>query len=738
MKKAKAGILIGLGAAAVATGAVIAGVTIFNQHFKHVKPTWNYSWENNGDIEKIQARMLEDLYDTQADPSECLASLNEDGSFQNVDYYTEKKDVWHPAKHLDNILLMQSAAYTKGNVYYENRRLIDGIAKAIHFWVEKDFVCHWNGWWNNLGIGPKIADILLFPNDGISAEIIKELSDKMYGITVFDETRLYNVKQRAVDSTGGNLTDTVNHSLKYAVITKDGQGIKFLRSLMENELRPFPADSLFAHRWDVEGIKADMSFQQHFEHLYMGGYGEVFCDGMNRFIRYTEGTQYALSKNALTFYQDFMLDGMQYAMRGKYRDINASGRGIVRENQLEGICAQVFEACEILLSYHIDLSREDEMRALLETRGGDGDTGAGGHRYFWNSDYQVYNDKNYMASVRAASVRTKNSEALNGENIWGHYLGAGATMYYVKGDEYFNILPLWDWNKIPGTTAVQGYLPYGGDNTYIRMGKTSFVGGVSDGKAGMSCLQYNDNKVKAKKAWFMTEDGVTCLGADISSGKKGELYTNLNQNLLRGDIVYSVEGAVSQRQAMEETAVFDWVYNNGIGYITEAPLTVNAGERTGNWKTVSERVDSKPHTDSVFEIGISHGSKPGAGRYEYFVMMNTTPEALESYQETPSVTVLANNGNCQAVYDKKSGNVMAVFWRGGALALPDGETLKVSGGCTLLCKKTETGFEFYINDPKQNGGKLTISVDSQPPVEVKFHKGMYAGKSQKMIWRHTK
>ena len=676
--------------------------------------------------------MLCDLYDPQADPSACLANLRADGSFKSIDYDTQKKDIWHPIRHLNAILRMQSAAYTPGNPFYRNGELLAGIARAIEFWVERDFVCTWNGWWNGLGVGPKIADILLFPNDGVPAEQRARLTEKLFQITSFQDSKRRSVKQRAINQTGGNLTDQVNHSLKYAVIVNDGAKIQFLRRLMENELRPFPNSGFFTHRWDAEGIKADMSFHQHFELLYLGGYGEVFCDGMNRFIRYTAGTQYALSDKSLAFYQDFLLDGMQYAMRGKYRDINASGRGIVRENELVGICGQVFEGCEVLLGCDRNLPREDEMRALLETRGENGDTGAGGHRYFWDSDYQVYNDRNYMASVRAASTRTRNSEALNGENVWGHYLGAGATMYYVKGDEYFNILPLWDWNRIPGTTAVQGYLPYGDDRTYSRMGRTSFVGGVSDGKVGMSCLQYRDNGVRAKKAWFMTEDGVMCLGTDISASKKGDLYTTLNQNLLRGGIVYSISGTVTQTAEMQQTATFDWIYNNGIGYITDAPLTVNAGERTGDWKTVSERVDSRRHADAVFELGLSHGEKPNDAGYEYFVMMNTTPEKLRHYRETPVVTVLSNNAECQAIYDAGSGNVMAVFWHAGKLKLPGGETLRAGGGCTLLCRRTDAGFEIRANKPRQNGGSLKISVGKKS-TKIKFSRGMYAGREQRTI-----
>ena len=79
-KRAKKGIGI-----AVTAVAAVAGLAIFNQHFKYVNPTRDYTWEDNGDIEQIQAHMPEELYDPQADPSQCLTDLNEDGSFKSID-----------------------------------------------------------------------------------------------------------------------------------------------------------------------------------------------------------------------------------------------------------------------------------------------------------------------------------------------------------------------------------------------------------------------------------------------------------------------------------------------------------------------------------------------------------------------------------------------------------------------------------------------------------------------------
>lgn len=695
----------------------------------------NYTFKDNDDIKIIRLRMTEDLYDSSADPQQYIEKLNADGSFSDIDYYTDKKDTWHPAEHLDRILIMEKAAYTPKNKYYKDENLIGSINNAIAFWVNQNFYCDWNDWWNNLGTGPKIADILLFPNDGLDKSYIDALTEKLYSITCFTEEKERAVKEREINSTGGNLTDIVNHSLKYAVLTDDGSAIMCLTHLIENELRPFPSARLFEKRWDAEGIKADMSFQQHFEQLYFGGYGEVFLNGMNTYIQYTDKTQFALSDDKLNFYQDFILDGIQFAVRGNTSDISASGRSIVRkkENSAEitGLTKAVINACHILLNCDADLTRKAELEGLISSRNDDADQGAGGHRYFFSSDYQVYNAQSYMASVRAASKRTKNSEALNGENVLGHYLGAGATMFYIDGEEYFNIFPLWDWNKIPGTTTAQGYLPYGGDNTYTRMGKTSFVGGVSNGKIGMSCLDYNDNKVKAKKAWFMFDEGVVCLGTDISSTSKYDVFTCINQTLAKDDFAVSENSEVYTAETYDKTGSFDWVYNNKIGYITNSSVSVKVEERTGDWQSISERVDSEEYRGKVFEIGIPHSSKPKKESYDYTVLMNTTVDKLNAYCMNPTIETLSNTNSIQAVHNKNSNTVMAVFWKKGTLALPNGDTLKVNRGCTLICEEQQDVYKIYISNPLQNGKEISVSINNIEN-KIAFEKGMYAGMTKEI------
>lgn len=279
------------------------------------------------------------------------------------------------------------------------------------------------------------------------------------------------------------------------------------------------------------------------------------------------------------------------------------------------------------------------------------------------------------------------------------------------------------------TGSVNGYLPYGTDKTYTRMGKTKFVGGVSTGKVGMSCIDYRDNGVKAKKAWFMFDEGVYCLGTDISSHKEGEVYTCINQTLLRGNLEYNIKGNSFSANELKKSADFDWLFNNGIGYISELPISVNAGVKEGDWKQNSERLDSKSCSDTVLELGISHGENPNSQKYSYFVAMNTTPEKTKELAENPAIRVLSNNGDCQSVWHENSKTLMAVFWKKGDIILLDGKILSVNRGCTLVCHEDDEKYNIYISNPKQNGGKTKISINDNEEV-ISFTEDMFAGMTQ--------
>lgn len=667
----------------------------------------------------IKERILSELYDNETDSSYLLKELNKDGSFKAIDYYTEKRDIWHPSLHLKNILLMQKTCYSPDNPKYMDDRLKEAVNLALTFWAEKNLICDWNWWWNEIGTALDLANILLFPNYGLDKNIKEILIKKLEKYTLNTEIKKSNIKEREVLSTGGNLTDKAVFSLKVALIRNNSNRIHWLTKLMENELRPFPNRKLFSHRYDVEGIKADMSFMQHFELLYFGGYGIVFCDGMNDYIKWTRDTEFQLSIKSLNTYADFILDGMQYAMRGNYRDINASGRSIVRKDNLALIRETIINACNVLSEYK-DIRRKYELKTLLNTRTIKNDKGAGKFKYFWCTDYAVYNGQKYMTSIRAASKRTKNSEALNGENILGHYLGSGANFYYIDGNEYSKILSLLNWNRVPGTTTRQGFLPIGGDKTYTRMGKTRFVGGTEYNNSGIFCINYKDNGVKAKKSWFVFENCVVALGAGIKSNRPEKILTCINQTSSDGALICT-DGKIMDLDKFSGKA--DWIYNGKIGYLSKNKLYALSEFREGNRKAISERVDSERICGEIFEICIDHGNKPKKEYYDYTVLPNIKAQDLNAYLNKPDYITLCNDKKIQAVWHNASSTLYAVFYHCGNIKTPLGDTVSVNKSTVLIYNSSELS----VGNPLQKSSVIKVNINKNE-YKVRFTSGIYCGK----------
>lgn len=119
----------------------------------------------------------------------------------------------------------------------------------------------------------------------------------------------------------------------------------------------------------------------------------------------------------------------------------------------------------------------------------------------------------YM-SARMYSTRTMNTDNLAGcgEGLLSHYLAEGATCIMRHGDEYLNLFPVWDWQRVPGTTVELA--PHSSADPQ-RKGASAFAGGASDGTVGVAAFQLQRDSLRARKAWFFFSDLAVCLGADI-------------------------------------------------------------------------------------------------------------------------------------------------------------------------------------------------------------------------------
>ena len=108
-------------------------------------------------------------------------------------------------------------------------------------------------------------------------------------------------------------------------------------------------------------------------------------------------------------------------------------------------------------------------------------------------------------------------EPYNREGLLMHHLADGSNFLIRDGQEYFDIFPLWDWQKIPGTTAVQhDRLPP--PEKVQQRGLTAFVGGASDGRYGAVGFDFVSplDALAARKAWFSSPMSM-CAWARVSS-----------------------------------------------------------------------------------------------------------------------------------------------------------------------------------------------------------------------------
>ena len=210
------------------------------------------------------------------------------------------------------------------------------------------------------------------------------------------------------------------------------------------------------------------------------------------------------------------------------------------------------------------------------------------------------------------SERVKGAETSRLENIQGYHMGDGASFLYQKGSEYENIFPFWDWKKIPGTTVHQNEetLPLLLAHGYFI--KSSFVGGVSDGKDGIAVMHYKRDGLEAKKSWFMFDDKIVCLGAGISSSEAYPVATSVEQSYYKETAAFKTSRGLFLPREVENIVNPKWIMHNRIGYYFPdgGNMKLEIKEVSGSWKQFALNYPDKKITARIFKLCFDHGTNP--------------------------------------------------------------------------------------------------------------------------------
>lgn len=648
------------------------------------------------EYEQILERVRAELY-AKANPQQTdqtterlLCSLLPEGRWSDLDYACFFRTNWEPVEHLKRLVTIATSYTDKRSRYYGNEVLYNAVRAALQYWIKQNPTC-FNWWYNQISVPQTQASLLALMDAGqkqlpseIRTPILKTMGER-------SDPRKW---------TGANKMDIAIHHLIRGCLLKNDSIVRV------------NADEIFYPVQIVrnEGIQEDMSYHQHGPQLYIGGYGTVFVDNIVRMGNILNGTEYAMSPEKLNLFSDFTRNTYFNVFRGRYLDFSVTGRGVSRKGVLDyGDCAALFSNLQTLDAKHADEYAAIARRFRTQDasyRRSDRNT------MYYCSDYMLHNRKNYDFSVRTASTRTNKTESGNGENLYGTYMSDGATNIRVNGNEYTDIFPVWEWDKIPGTT-----LPAGEKRNPVDWGTegtSTFTGGVSDGKYGVMTFKMDDYGVKAQKSWFMFDNEIVCLGTGIHSNLPDNIVTTINQCHLDGDVWMNTGKALRQiakgEFSFEQTP--QWIWHDSIAYFfpQKSNLKLRAKEQKGNWAKINFNYPATEISLPVFNLTVNHGKSPRNASYAYIVVPGINhPEQLKTYSPK-DIKIERNDVEIQAVSNEKSGILQIVFFNPATF---DNGKIKVKAlkPCVVQMKEAEGKVTAIQIANPQNQEKLKPGVD---------------------------
>ncbi len=656
----------------------------------------------NEDIKLIRKRVETGLMATPVDDSAvtaAMAGMNEDGSFKGINYEDLSRTAGYPHRqHTRDLLYMAKAYKTPASRFYKNNAVKARIEKGLTYWAKYDFVGdNWHD--SQISTPTDLADLMLVIGEELPADLV---------------ARLQPIIGRAHMNASG-ARPSGDRIVIAGIVAKN---LLFLGDYREFEKIIRIIESELKFSTGERGMQHDYSFHHREDRVNnTSSYGYAkYANAFGEWSYYVAGTRYAFSREKINQLVDYYLDGIYKQMvYGIYEDISVKNRSISNK--------AVFRPHSTLEIEHLLVStdyRKAELEEIIRLRKGQAKPSASFAKFFWQTEHFVFQRPGFYTTVRMFSTRNRNmEEPYNGPGKTTHHRADGTNYLMLKGDEYHNIWPVYDWQKISGTTIVQKpRLPGPGD--IQKEGLTDFVGAVTDGLYGAVAFDFKSphDPLQARKAWFFFDDEYVSLGTGIKSSSDYEVATTVNQALMRSDVHVMLDG--TQQLIPKGSRVLEnvkWVHHDKVGYIFPQPATVNLSNQaeTGRWSAITDQknISQEPVSEDVFNLWFNHGRKPGSASYAYIVVPGVTEQALsESSRDNRSIEILANTPALQAVRQGRLGISQVIFHRAGTIEVEKGLVIGLdSPGLAMLKTKNGRLSELTLADPSRKLNRILVSVN---------------------------
>jgi chondroitin AC lyase len=693
------------------------------------------AFADKDDFERIKERVVAELmphavHDEQV--QDLLKTFRPDSTWPGIDYEDVSREAFEHRFHLNHMVILAQAYRNPDSGYHKDKQVKDILVRALAYWVQNDFFCD-NWWHNQIGTPRNLVTIMLLVGD----ELPREIVDKAQPI----------IGRAHLDASGarpsGDRIKIAAILAKNLLFTGDREQFARVMKVIEGEIK-FST----GHR----GMQHDYSFHHRLDRVnntlsYGLGYAHAFAE----WAAWVQGTDYAFSDAKINQLIDYYLDGIcKQMVYGRSNDPATKNRDISRErsSNLHGI--EIIEQLLMASDY-----RKKELQEIMAIRKGQVSPSKSFGKFFWQTEYYVHQRPDWFASVRMHSVRNRNMEQpYNSEGLKNHHRGDGTNYLSLSGDEYFNIAPVYDWQKIPGTTIVQKPdMP--SPSEIQKEGLTEFVGAVTDGLYGAVSYDFASphDPLKAKKAWFFFDHEYVCLGAGIDARANMPVATTLNQCYLDGrPIVKSGKFKGEIPSGEHVLGDVEWVLHDRVGYLFPDPTRVHLtnDRATGTWFEINRQTDSPRDTvrHRVFKLWLEHGKRPQRAVYQYIVVPATTESALEFASQKQDIDILSNTAELQAVRHNALGICQIVFHQFGEIEIA--QDLKVGmdhPGLVIIMLEGNEIAKLSVADPSRKLGKIHLwtlkkiesrgegykatwdGANGQSEISVQLPHGVYAGQS---------
>lgn len=690
------------------------------------------------DFEIVKERVIAELMKTPVDDDRVeaiLQKVNPDGSFQGIDYTDLSRTAGFPHRnHTYDLVYLAKAYKNEGSKFYKNKKLKATMVRLLKYWVDHDFVG--DNWHNNqISTPTNLVNLMLV----VGEELPKELVDgaqPMIGRAHMNASGARPSGDRIVIA--GILA-------KNLLFIGDREKFDEIIRLIEGEVK---------FSTGQRGMQHDYSFHHRVDRVNnTTSYGYTkYANAFGEWSYYVANTKYAFSVEKINHLVDYYLDGIyKQLVYGIYTDISVKNRSITHKATFEP--RGVVEVERLLFGTDY---RKDELEEIIRLRKGEVKPSASFCKFFWQTEHLVFQRPDFYTTVRMFSTRNRNMEKpYNGPGKPTHHRADGTNYLQLKGDEYHNIWPVYDWQKISGATILQKPELHGPEQIQLD-GLTDFVGGVEDGLYGAAVFDFKSphDMVEAKKSWFFFDEEYVCLGTAIQSDPDLPVATTINQALMRSEVSISQEGEIRKLpQGERELQNVKWAWHDQIGYIFPEPTTIHLSNQVekGRWSDITDQknISKEIVAKEVFALWFDHGESPNHASYAYIVAPNISEaELAETALDNRQIEILSNTDKLQAVKNNKLGISQMAFYQAGEVAVsPNLKVSMASPGMAMLKVEGNRIKELTLADPSRKLSRILLTVSgiyeakgdhcialpdkkqNQTLMIVDLPQGVYAGKS---------